>query len=84
MKWVSRALLELQPEVAVARGVLLGGADSRHFVSVADEVLRFAPIHVTSANMPRCDGNSERISLSNHVEMIQLYERLLRVASDRP
>lgn len=84
MKWVSRALRELQPDVVVAPGLLVGGTDSRHFVDVADEVLRFAPIHVTSADMPRFHGSNERISVSNHVEMIQFYERLLRVASARP
>ena len=84
LQWVSRALRELQPGVVVAPGLLVGGTDSRHFTEVADEVLRFAPIHVTSADMPRFHGSNERISVANHVEMIQFYERLLRLASTQP
>lgn len=84
LQWVSRALRELQPGVVVAPGLLVGGTDSRHFTEVADEVLRFAPIHVSSPDMPRFHGSNERISVANHVEMIQFYERLLRLASAPP
>ncbi len=84
LRWVSRALRELQPDVVVAPGLLVGGTDSRHFTEVADEVLRFAPIHATSPDMPRFHGSNERISVANHVEMIQFYERLLRLASTPP
>lgn len=84
VRWVSRALRELQPGVVVAPGLLIGGTDSRHFTDVADEVLRFSPIHVNSSDMARFHGSNERISVANHVEMIQFYERLLRVASERP
>lgn len=84
LRWVSRALRELQPDVVVAPGLLVGGTDSRHFTEVADEVLRFAPIHATSPDMPRFHGSNERISVANHVEMIQFYERLLRLASAPP
>lgn len=84
VQWVSRALRELQPGVVVAPGLLIGGTDSRHFTDVADEVLRFSPIHVTSPDMARFHGSNERISVANHVEMIQFYERLLRLASAQP
>jgi len=84
LKWVSRALRELQPNVVVAPGLLIGGTDSRHFTDVADEVLRFAPIHVRSGDLARFHGSNERMSVANHVELIQFYERLLRTASTAP
>lgn len=84
LRWVSRALRELQPGVVVAPGLLIGGTDSRHFTDIADEVLRFSPIHATSPDMARFHGSNERISVANHVEMIQFYERLLRLASTQP
>ena len=81
---IERSLRELQPEVAVAPGLLVGGTDSRHFDGVAEQVYRFSPVHAASGDMSRFHGSNERIAVSNLVQMVQFYERLLRLASEGP
>lgn len=79
---VQRSLRELQPDVVVAPGLLIGGTDARHFVGVTDTILRFSPVHASSQDLARFHGTNERISISNYVQMIQFYERLLRNANE--
>ncbi len=78
---LARTLRELQPDLVVAPGLLLGGTDSRHYADLADAIYRFSPIHANGADLARFHGTNERISIANHVEMIQFYERLIRKAS---
>jgi carboxypeptidase PM20D1 len=81
---IARSLRELQPEVLVAPGLLVGGTDSRHFDGLADQVYRFSPVHAASSDMPRFHGSNERMAVSNLVQMVQFYERLLRRANEVP
>ncbi len=76
-----RTLRELQPGLVVAPGLLLGGTDSRHYADLSDATYRFSPMHATGPDLARFHGTNERISITNHVEMIQFYERLIRQAS---
>ncbi|TAK78657.1 MAG: M20 family peptidase [Aquabacterium sp.] len=79
---IARSLRELQPQVVVAPGLLMGGSDSRHFIGVADSIYRFSPVHAAAADLPRFHGTDERISIANYGEAIQFYERLLRNAAE--
>lgn len=81
-KLVARTLRELQPDLIVAPGLLIGATDSRHFKGLAENTFRFSPVHATSADLPRFHGTNERISVGNYAQMIQFYERLLRNASE--
>jgi len=77
-----RTLHELQPDVVVAPGLLVGGTDARHYADVAQATFRFSPVHAASQDLARFHGTNERISVANYVEMIQFYERLLRLSSE--
>ncbi len=79
---VARSLRELQPDVVVAPGLLMGGTDARHYASVSEVTLRFSPVHAAAGDLARFHGSNERISMANHAQMIQFYERLLRNASE--
>lgn len=79
---IARSLRELQPEVIVAPGLLVGGTDSRHYQDVAEQIFRFSPVHASTEDMARFHGSNERMAISNHVQMIQFYERLLRLADE--
>jgi carboxypeptidase PM20D1 len=81
---IARSLRELQPEVVVAPGLLVGGTDSRHFDGLADQIFRFSPVHAASSDMPRFHGSNERMAVSNLVQMVQFYERLLRRVNEVP
>ncbi|MBI5924334.1 MAG: M20 family peptidase [Aquabacterium sp.] len=75
---MARTLRELQPDVVVAPGLLVGGTDSRHFAKVSDATFRFTPMHAAQPDLARFHGTNERLSLDNYVGMIQFYERLMR------
>jgi len=77
---VARSLHELQPEVLVAPGLLVGGTDSRHYAAISESIFRFTPVHAAKDDLARFHGTNERLSVANYVEMIQFYERLLRNA----
>ncbi len=79
---VARSLRELQPEVVVAPGLLMGGTDARHYAAVSEVTLRFSPVHAAAGDLGRFHGSNERISVANYAQMIQFYERLLRNASE--
>jgi carboxypeptidase PM20D1 len=79
---VARALHELQPDVVVAPSLLVGGTDSRYYADVADAIFRFSPVHAAGPDLARFHGTNERISVANYVEMIQFYERLLRLCNE--
>jgi carboxypeptidase PM20D1 len=81
---IERSLRELQPEVLVAPGLLVGGTDSRHFAEVADQIYRFSPVHAAPDDMARFHGTNERMAVSDLVQMVQFYERLLRRSSELP
>lgn len=75
---LARSLRELHPEVLVAPGLLVGGSDSRHYAAISQSTFRFTPVHAEKQDLARFHGTNERISVTNYVEMIQFYERLLR------
>jgi len=79
---IARSLRELQPEVIVAPGLLVGGTDSRHYQEVAEQIFRFSPVHASAEDMARFHGTNERMAIRDHVQMIQFYERLLRLADE--
>ncbi len=79
---VARSLRELQPDVVVAPGLLMGGTDARHYAAVSEVTLRFSPVHAAGGDLGRFHGSNERISVANYTQMIQFYERLLRNASE--
>ncbi|TAK97713.1 MAG: M20 family peptidase [Aquabacterium sp.] len=79
---LARTLRELQPDVVVAPGLLVGGTDSRHFADVSDATFRFTPMHAAQPDLARFHGTNERLSVDNYVGMIQFYERLLRNANE--
>jgi len=78
---IARTLAELHPDVVAAPGLMVGGTDSRHFESIADEIYKFSPMRATLDDLKRFHGTNERISTANYVEMIQFYHQLIGNAS---
>lgn len=77
---LAHTLRELQPDVVVAPGLLMGGTDSRHFADISESIFRFSPVRASQPDLARFHGTNERIGIDNYVQMIQFYERLLRNA----
>ena len=78
---LAQTIRELDPEVLVAPGLLVGGTDARHYAGVSDAIFRFTPVRAQASDLARFHGNNERLGQDNYVQMIQFYERLLRNAA---
>lgn len=65
-------------DVAVVPGLVVGGTDARHMTALTDQVYRFSPVRARQEDLGRIHGHDERLALSNYVEMIRFYQRLLR------
>lgn len=74
---IHRTLRSVFPEAIVAPGLMVARSDSRHFIPIADHIYRFSPIRAKPEELDRFHGTNERISVSNLVEMIHFYYRLL-------
>ena len=63
---------------AVAPWVLTGATDSRHFVDIADQVLRFAPLTASADDFSRFHGTGERIRVGDASSVVGFYRDLIR------
>lgn len=77
---VMRSVRAAFPEAVAAPALMIGGADARHFVSVADSVYRFAPLDLTAEDLDRLHGTNERISVENYVAAVRFYAHLIKVS----
>ena len=81
---IAKTLRQLHPDVIVAPGLMIGATDSRHFDAVADQVYKFSPVRARPEDLKRFHGTNERISIANHVELIQFYHQLISNSAPAP
>jgi carboxypeptidase PM20D1 len=62
---------------AAAPWILTGATDSRHFIPIADQVLRFAPLTATPDDFKRFHGTGERIRRSDADAVVAFYRALI-------
>ena len=58
--------------------VLGGGTDSRHFLEIAEEAVRFSPIYIHKEQGSGVHGKNERIDVNSLYESVRYYEQLLK------
>lgn len=80
---LSKAILEVFPEVTVAPSLMVGATDARHYTRISRNIYRFSPLRAEQADLDRVHGTNERLSIENYGEMIQFYARLIRHGSGR-
>ena len=78
---INKTVRQLNADVIVAPGLMIGATDSRHFDAVADNIYKFSPVRAKPDDLKRFHGTNERISTANYVELIQFYHQLLRNAA---
>lgn len=69
------------PDAAVAPGLVIAGTDSRLYVDVAENVYRFQPIVLTSADLELPHGVNERLSVANFERQIRFYIGLMQAGA---
>lgn len=75
---LSRRML---PEAPVAPGLMLAGADARHYEGVAQDVYRFQPILLGAQDLEMPHGLNERLSLANYERMIRFYVAIIEAGA---
>jgi len=75
---MQRSIRQVFPTAVVAPGLLVGGADAKHFRALSRNIYRFAPIVLGPDDLERLHGVNERIAIDNYVEAIRFYAQVLR------
>ncbi len=77
---IGQAVQEVFPGTLVAPFLTLGGTDSKHFVGIADDVYRFAPLRYRPELAGGVHGTNERIPVDDYRDMVRFYVRLMELA----
>ncbi len=64
--------------IAVAPDVTTGATDSRHYLPIADDVLRLDPFHFTEEDLHRIHGTNERLAIRDLGPAVGFYMRLMQ------
>jgi carboxypeptidase PM20D1 len=60
--------------------VTIAATDSRHYLSIADDVFRFDPFRMGPDDMSRIHGTNERLSIGDIGPAVGFYMRLMQGA----
>lgn len=71
------------PDVAVAPFLLTAGTDARRFSSLADSILRFAPIDLSKKQFATIHGDNEHIGIRNIGECVVFYKDFIQKMEDK-
>lgn len=75
---MQRSIRQVFPTAITAPGLLVGGADAKHYQALSSNIYRFAPIVLGREDLDRLHGVDERIAIDNYVEVIRFYAQVLR------
>lgn len=81
---IKQAIHAVFPDVLVVPGLVLATTDSRHYVSLAYNVLHFSPTRLNFADLLRIHGKDERISMKGYGNLVQFYIQLLKAEGRTP
>jgi carboxypeptidase PM20D1 len=63
--------------VPIAPELMTGATDSRHYLPLADAVLRFRPFHADPDDLIRVHGTNERVAIDDLASAVDFYTRLM-------
>jgi carboxypeptidase PM20D1 len=77
-KFVVAAIRDTFSGIPVAPVVTTGATDSRHYLSIADDVYRLDPFHMGPDDMSRIHGTNERLAIGDIGPAVAFYMRLMQ------
>ena len=83
-RWIARAVRGALPNAVVAPALVLGGTDSKHFLSlqtIPPPVLRFRPVALGPADIATVHGVDERVRIDAFTRAIAIDAAILRAAA---
>jgi carboxypeptidase PM20D1 len=66
--------------IPVAPEIMTGATDSRHYLPIADTVLRFRPFPAELSDLARVHGTNERVATADLAPAVTFYRRLMEAA----
>ncbi len=78
---LARSVRQVFDGAPVAPGMTLGATDSKHYHAVADNVYRFQPQVLSSADLAGIHGTDERIEIENFLRGIRTYAQIIKAAA---
>ncbi len=76
-RYLEQCIVDLYPDCGCSPYVVTGGTDSRHYSSICENVLKFYPIRITSAQLAAMHGKDECIDLDACSDGIDFYQYFL-------
>ncbi|AKQ67848.1 macromolecule metabolism [Myxococcus hansupus] len=73
-----RSVRQVFPDVVVAPYLMLGASDSRYFTGLSENVYRFMPLRLDSADLSRLHGKDERVSVQGYADAVRFYAQYVR------
>jgi len=61
----------------VAPCLVVVATDARYFTPLSDNVFRFLPLRLTSADLDRMHGTNERIAVREYERAVRAYRQLI-------
>ena len=83
-KLAAAAVTEVLPEVVVLPGLVPGATDTRHFVGLAGEILRFVPMRLGIEQVSGAHGRDERIAVETLADSRAIAMGMIRRAAAGP
>lgn len=74
---LSKVIAEVFPDTVTAPGLVMGGTDTKHFVSITENSYRFNPLRFESEDIRRVHGVNERVKVADYENAIRFYVRML-------
>lgn len=78
---LAQAIHDVRPEVAVVPYLVVGATDARHYRAIAMDTYRWRPMRMTPADVERLHGTNERIAVTDFLQSIEAYERILEAVA---
>jgi carboxypeptidase PM20D1 len=78
---LSRSIRQAVPGVIVTPWLVVAGTDSRHYITLTPNVLRFVGATIGNDDLRRIHGTDERIGVGDYVNVVRVYVQLLRNAA---
>ncbi|UCF93082.1 MAG: M20 family peptidase [Desulfobacterales bacterium] len=75
---LQRTVGQIFPEAIVAPFLMLAGTDTKHYAGLSDNIFRFLPMYLTSADLERIHGTNERLGVDNYEKFIAFYIQMIR------
>ena len=75
---LEKTILDVWPQAVVSPYLMIAGTDSRHFHTICENVLRFAPMEITQEELNLIHSNNERIPVDSVLKSVTYYIKLIR------